>query len=508
MFQSGDVIKVVHMPERTGMNGWIGSVERFDDATQKYKIQVRSKGVSSTINLKPENVELASAKIFSDSERPICLLSELLLSSERFMGSTYLDQNCVVSEGVTEISENIAITESIIIRGATRALLMDAFFIPQCQILFCKHQYISIHCKNETLQFEDIDFSAQSHDNKYNCLALYSGNVVFRRCRFNGQCTGILCGKPQHVVIPGLDTEGIELTVRFENCLFEDFDSQAVDVRATYSAKFLCCTFRNNKVGILVSEGGTAVVISCVFTKHADSAIQSEDRLCSLHITDCCIDTTRLCGIFIYKSNVAVIERCMITNCRAYGIMVEDKTVIKIISSSISMCGYGIFFGVGEIRTEVTDSRITNNLECGIMITDLCLGSIALTNNTITMNRGVHDVANSSVDCSVVVDGNNFPVNNLFTESQKRANYSRLLSTRANNSTQLLNTQRAFKAVGIVELAPQCNRCNVDEPKDKKFLKCGRCEGVVYCSKDCQKNDWTEHKVVCKFKGTTSAALS
>jgi len=44
------------------------------------------------------------------------------------------------------------------------------------------------------------------------------------------------------------------------------------------------------------------------------------------------------------------------------------------------------------------------------------------------------------------------------------------------------------------------------KPEEKKeeepntFLKCGRCVGVVYCSKKCQKFDWKQHKRTCQFK--------
>ena len=34
-------------------------------------------------------------------------------------------------------------------------------------------------------------------------------------------------------------------------------------------------------------------------------------------------------------------------------------------------------------------------------------------------------------------------------------------------------------------------------------LKCGRCKGVAYCSKECQATDWSKHKSLCK-KDTTA----
>jgi hypothetical protein len=43
----------------------------------------------------------------------------------------------------------------------------------------------------------------------------------------------------------------------------------------------------------------------------------------------------------------------------------------------------------------------------------------------------------------------------------------------------------------------RCNFCDVYTPAT--LLKCGKCKAVPYCSKECQKRDWSVHKGLCKL---------
>ena len=39
-----------------------------------------------------------------------------------------------------------------------------------------------------------------------------------------------------------------------------------------------------------------------------------------------------------------------------------------------------------------------------------------------------------------------------------------------------------------------CSKVNIH------LLKCGNCKSIYYCSKECQKSNWTDHKKICKYE--------
>ena len=53
---------------------------------------------------------------------------------------------------------------------------------------------------------------------------------------------------------------------------------------------------------------------------------------------------------------------------------------------------------------------------------------------------------------------------------------------------------------GNVQWCPSrfCQDCGEEETKDKKLLRCSRCVRAFYCSRECQKRDWRDHKHDCK----------
>jgi MYND finger len=57
---------------------------------------------------------------------------------------------------------------------------------------------------------------------------------------------------------------------------------------------------------------------------------------------------------------------------------------------------------------------------------------------------------------------------------------------------------RVFDKVKLM-VGPKCNQCRNPPSGDEKIQVCSRCKTAQYCSRDCQKADWKEHKAVCKY---------
>ena len=53
------------------------------------------------------------------------------------------------------------------------------------------------------------------------------------------------------------------------------------------------------------------------------------------------------------------------------------------------------------------------------------------------------------------------------------------------------------KKIGATSLVRSCCVCKKIETIEKRMQSCGQCKSIVYCSKDCQKMDWEDHKGEC-----------
>ena len=57
---------------------------------------------------------------------------------------------------------------------------------------------------------------------------------------------------------------------------------------------------------------------------------------------------------------------------------------------------------------------------------------------------------------------------------------------------------KILKNIASGHLIP-CTYCHKVPELVKPFKACSNCKFVVYCSKECQRNDWSAHKLRCKM---------
>ena len=59
-------------------------------------------------------------------------------------------------------------------------------------------------------------------------------------------------------------------------------------------------------------------------------------------------------------------------------------------------------------------------------------------------------------------------------------------------NSELQNHQQSSKA--ILPKSATCENC---KGREKKMMVCGQCRQAYYCSRECQKKNWKEHKKIC-----------
>merc|ERR1712098_572326 len=65
-------------------------------------------------------------------------------------------------------------------------------------------------------------------------------------------------------------------------------------------------------------------------------------------------------------------------------------------------------------------------------------------------------------------------------------------------SESVAKMMKSHCVFGKTRVLVKCANCGVLEKSEKQFKKCSRCGFVFYCSKACQRNDWKNHKQICK----------
>lgn len=82
-------------------------------------------------------------------------------------------------------------------------------------------------------------------------------------------------------------------------------------------------------------------------------------------------------------------------------------------------------------------------------------------------------------------------------DNSQRATFEELDDTRNANEGAAASAAPTVNTGELIVVRRQCNKCHVRDDT-QRLSQCSRCQNVYYCSQDCQRADWQNHKLTCR----------
>ena len=198
---------------------------------------------------------------------------------------------------------------------------------------------------------------------------------------------------------------------------------------------------------------------------------------------ECKLSRNPECGIDLEKTGDVFLHRCKIEGSEI-GVYVKGNKKrtcgVDIIECCITLCGKGVILLVGDIAAHIISTCFQDWTHNALIIYPGVVGTVELVQCNFV--GGETAVANSGgPKCAFSINGN-------LVKSQV---------TKYDPPDCSLSLRRNFQHAGLLDIL--CLNCgNIEDRDGEKFSMCGLCKDVVYCSKDCQRAHWKEHKKTCK----------
>ena len=366
--------------------------------------------------------------------------------------------------------------------------------------------HIAPHSEDDVFEFEDIHFIG-SERCTYDVLTCTKGrSITFRRCAFYNVMV-MVAGKdpltahglsPAYVAHRVSERQG-KPNVVFENCVIDAGvlvkESTGISTGNDGTVTLLNCVIRNCGVGVLNIAGATIILRHCLI-ENCMNGVGVGEKTRSIDMQHCYVSKNLApswfggYGILLDVSGPALIRDCRVESGQDVGIYLRGKrkhvSRAAISDCYMSGCNYGVAVELGEFAVTIASTVLCNNVRYGLIIYPTALGTVAMNQCSIVENQ-LENIVNGSPDENMLtIDG--------VVQDVVQAEFQQPVQ---------LAARRCGQRAGICDI--NCLNCGRKEESGEKFKKCGKCEDVCYCSRECQKARWKEHKKTCKPQGMVAA---
>jgi len=284
----------------------------------------------------------------------------------------------------------------VLVRGS--ATQPDGLELPRVQ--FNRTVVVSVEeGLSDPIEFENINFDIPSKENSVHVSR--GRNVTFRNCRFKSLGHGISIGDRNRLG----DNSG-KASVLFEDCVFEGSVGAGVMIAGDGHATLRRCHFLANSKGIVVKDGGTAVLVDCVIDDAAVGVhLHSQGR--SVDLLNCSVESCAN-GVMFADGSTARVQNLMVTRSSISGVDIHGgttSTTVTIDRSSVTQCAQGIVMHSGKVKVVLSDSKVCENATSGVLVDDSAVGEVKLKKCAVEGNVEENVVRSDNDKCVFLVEG-------------------------------------------------------------------------------------------------------
>lgn len=251
---------------------------------------------------------------------------------------------------------------------------------------------------NEPIEFNNINFDIPSKENSVHISR--GRNVTFRKCSFKSLGHGISIGDRNRLG----DNAG-KASVLFVECVFEASVGAGVIIAGDGHATLRHCRFRGNSKGIVVKDGGTAVLVGCVIEEAAVGIhLHAQGR--SVDLLDCSVQNCAN-GVMV-DGGTARAQNLTVSGSSVSGVDIHGgapSTTVTMEHSSVTHCAQGVVAHSGKVKVVLNSCKVCENSTSGLLVDDSAVGEVKLVNCVVEENEDENIVRTGNEKCVLLVDG-------------------------------------------------------------------------------------------------------